>query len=107
MAGDLYLSRDATRGRDEWRPRHRTHHYSRPRRQGRRRDPQVLRRAHPIVVGEFRITRRGMFVVPHDERIKDWIEIPQDMAIPPQVGADGPDRGEGRSRSSNPAIWTA
>ncbi|HYA18313.1 MAG TPA: VacB/RNase II family 3'-5' exoribonuclease [Bryobacteraceae bacterium] len=44
---------------------------------------KILKRAHPTVVGEFRITRRGMFVVPHDERIRDWIEIGEDMAIPP------------------------
>jgi ribonuclease R len=44
---------------------------------------RILRRAHPSVVGEFRITRRGLFVVPHDERIQNWIEIPEEMAIPP------------------------
>src|SRR5205085_2068887 len=44
---------------------------------------KVLKRAHPSVVGEFRITRRGMFVVPHDQRIQDWIEIAETMAIPP------------------------
>ena len=43
---------------------------------------KVLRRAHPTVVGEFRITRRGMWVVPHDERLREWIEIPDDLAIP-------------------------
>jgi len=46
---------------------------------------RILRRAHPSVVGEFRITRRGLFVVPHDERLQSWIEIPEDMAIPPEV----------------------
>src|SRR5262249_45090405 len=40
---------------------------------------RVLRRAHPSVVGEFRIRRRGYFVVPHDERIRQWIEIPEGM----------------------------
>ncbi len=44
---------------------------------------RILRRAHPTVVGEFRITRRGMFVVPHDERLREWIEIPLELAIPP------------------------
>jgi len=44
---------------------------------------RILRRAHPTVVGEFRITRRGLFVVPQEERIQSWIEIPEDMAIPP------------------------
>jgi ribonuclease R len=44
---------------------------------------RILRRAHPSVVGEFRITRRGFMVVPHDERLQNWIEIPEDMAIPP------------------------
>lgn len=48
---------------------------------------RILRRAHPSVVGEFRITRKGLFVVPHDERIQNWIEIPEDMAIPPVSAA--------------------
>jgi ribonuclease R len=43
---------------------------------------KVLKRAHPTVVGEFRVGRRGFFVVPHDERLHDWIEIPEDLAIP-------------------------
>ncbi|MGH9591632.1 MAG: RNB domain-containing ribonuclease, partial [Bryobacteraceae bacterium] len=43
---------------------------------------RVLRRAHPSVVGEFRIRRAGYFVVPHDERIRQWVEIPEDMALP-------------------------
>jgi ribonuclease R len=46
---------------------------------------KILRRAHPTVVGEFRINRRGMFVAPHDERLKDWIEIPDGMAIPAEA----------------------
>ena len=44
---------------------------------------RVLKRAHPTVVGEFHITRRGMFVAPHDERIRQWIEIPEGMETPP------------------------
>lgn len=43
---------------------------------------RILKRAHPTVVGQFRIHRRGLFVVPHDERLTDWIEIPEDLAIP-------------------------
>ena len=43
---------------------------------------RVLRRAHLTVVGEFRIRRTGAFVVPHDERIRQWIEIPEDLAMP-------------------------
>ena len=43
---------------------------------------EVKRRAHPTVVGEFRIRRKGAFVVPHDARLRNWIEIPEDMAIP-------------------------
>ncbi len=42
----------------------------------------VLRRAHPSVVGEFRVRRRGNFVVPHDDRIRQWIEIPEGMELP-------------------------
>ena len=43
---------------------------------------RVLRRAHLTVVGEFKIRRTGLFVVPHEDRIKQWIEIPEDMALP-------------------------
>src|SRR3954447_2726179 len=52
---------------------------------------KVLRRAHPTVVGEFRIGRRGQYVVPHDERIQQWIEIPEGMEFPPE-GAPNVDR---------------
>src|ERR1039457_7374615 len=44
---------------------------------------KVLKRAHPRVVGEFRIGRRGQYVVPHDDRIQQWIEIPEGMEFPP------------------------
>jgi len=44
---------------------------------------KVLKRAHPTVVGEFRIGRRGQYVVPQDERIQQWIEIPEGMEFPP------------------------
>jgi ribonuclease R len=43
---------------------------------------RVLKRANPSIVGEFRIRRNGNFVVPHDDRIRQWIEIPEDMALP-------------------------
>ena len=44
---------------------------------------KVLTRAHPTVVGEFRVRRRGNFVAPQDERIRQWIEIPEGSEIPP------------------------
>lgn len=44
---------------------------------------KILRRAHESVVGEFRIRGRGNFVIPHDERLQQWIEIPVGMEIPP------------------------
>ena len=43
---------------------------------------KVLRRGHPTVVGEFQLRPRGNFVIPHDERIRQWIEIPDGMEIP-------------------------
>ena len=50
---------------------------------------RVLRRAHVSVVGEFRIHRRGNFVVPADDRIKQWIQIPEGMEMPAlQAGSD-------------------
>src|SRR3984957_10489087 len=44
---------------------------------------KVLKRAHPTVVGEFRLHRRGQFVVPQDQRIQQWIEIPEGLEFPP------------------------
>jgi ribonuclease R len=44
---------------------------------------KVLHRAHPTVVGEFRFGKRGQYVVPHDDRIRQWIEIPEGMEMPP------------------------
>jgi ribonuclease R len=35
------------------------------------------------VVGEFRIGRRGCYVVPSDGRIHQWIDIPDGMELPP------------------------
>jgi ribonuclease R len=43
---------------------------------------RVLRRAHTEVVGEFRMKRTGAFVIPHDDRIRQWIEIPDGLEIP-------------------------
>jgi ribonuclease R len=43
---------------------------------------KVLKRAHPTVVGEFHIGRRGQYVVPHDERVQQWIEIPEGLEFP-------------------------
>jgi ribonuclease R len=44
---------------------------------------RILRRAHITVVGEFRIKKRGNYVIPSDERVQQWIEIPAGMEIPP------------------------
>jgi len=46
---------------------------------------KVLRRAHQTVVGEFRIRKRGNFVAPHDDRIRQWIQIPEGMELPSAV----------------------
>ena len=65
---------------------------------------RILRRAHPTVVGEFRITRKGLFVIPHEERIQNWIEIPEEMAIPP-AGPPGATGSAARATSST-ILWT-
>jgi ribonuclease R len=44
---------------------------------------RILQRAHPTVVGEFRAGRAGNFVVPHDDRLRDWIQIPEGLETPP------------------------
>lgn len=58
---------------------------------------KILKRAHPAVVGEFRIGRRGQYVVPQDERIQQWIDIPEGLEFPPagpsidRIGVVAPD----------------
>ncbi len=46
---------------------------------------KVLSRAHSTVVGEFRVTRRGCLVVPHDDRIRQWIRIPEGLELPTET----------------------
>jgi ribonuclease R len=46
---------------------------------------KVLKRAHATVVGEFRIGRRGQYVVPYDTRLQQWITIPEGMEIPTEA----------------------
>jgi ribonuclease R len=82
VSGDLYIGRDSTRGamNGDRAIGRITHMGANGRTEGE--IVKILRRAHPTVVGQFRINRRGLFVVPHDDRLTDWIEIPEDMAIP-------------------------
>ena len=60
---------------------------------------RVLKRAHITVVGEFRIKRKGNFVIPSDERVQQWIEIPDGMELP-QI-ASSPDRVGAQPRQVN------
>src|SRR3954451_3399457 len=53
---------------------------------------KVLKRAHPTVVGEFHIGRRSTYVVPQDDRIQQWIDIPEGMEMPPDGAAPNVDR---------------
>ncbi|MCC6392847.1 MAG: VacB/RNase II family 3'-5' exoribonuclease [Bryobacterales bacterium] len=48
---------------------------------------RVLKRAHNDVVGEFRVRRNGCFVIPHDDRIRQWIFIPEGLELPPEQKA--------------------
>lgn len=43
---------------------------------------RILRRAHVTVVGEFRIRKRGNFIVPSDDRIRQWLLVPEGMELP-------------------------
>jgi ribonuclease R len=43
---------------------------------------KILSRAHQTVVGEFRVRRRGNWVKPNDDRLQQWIYIPDGMEIP-------------------------
>ncbi|MBV9083161.1 MAG: VacB/RNase II family 3'-5' exoribonuclease [Acidobacteriaceae bacterium] len=84
IEGDVFLPpAEAEKGMDGDRA---LVHIARKSREGRAEGEivRILRRAHVTVVGEFRIRRRGNFVVPFDDRIQQWIEIPEGMEIPPQ-----------------------
>jgi ribonuclease R len=48
---------------------------------------KILRHAQATVVGEFRVRPRGNFVVPHDNRVQQWIEIPEGLEKPPEDAA--------------------
>jgi ribonuclease R len=61
---------------------------------------RILRRAHVTVVGEFRIRKRGNFVVPSDDRIQQWIKIPDGLELPPQPSSVDRVGGIGRQVSS-------
>src|ERR1700684_2912878 len=86
VSGDLYIGRESTPGSmTGGRALGRIPH-SGPTGRTEAEIVKILRRAHPTVVGQFLINRRGLFVVPHDERLTEWIEIPDDMAIPDITG---------------------
>lgn len=51
---------------------------------------RILERAHPSVVGEFRVGRRENYVVPQESRIRQSILIPEGMEMPRQDAS--PDR---------------
>jgi ribonuclease R len=82
IKGDIYISKDAaTRGMHGDRVAVRIRRIEHD---GRAHGEiiEVLRRAHPSIVGEFHIRRKGNFVVPHDDRIRQWIQIPEGMELP-------------------------
>ena len=85
LQGDLYIGRDSTRGAMNGDRAIARITHSGPNGRSEGEIVKVLTRAHPTVVGQFRINRSGMFVAPHDERLTEWIEIPEDMAIPAPV----------------------
>jgi ribonuclease R len=49
---------------------------------------QVIGRAHSTVVGEFRVRNHGNWVKPHDDRIQQWIYIPDGYEIPRSSAPD-------------------
>lgn len=43
---------------------------------------QILKHGTETIVGEFIVRKRGFFVKPHDQRFRDWIEIPSGLELP-------------------------
>ena len=68
---------------------------------------RMLRRAHATVVGEFRIKKPGCFVVPHDDRIRQWIEIPEGLRLSEERRFSGSSRRAKPWRFLPLRIWTA
>jgi ribonuclease R len=87
VSGDLYIGRENTRGAMNGDRAIARITHSGPNGRTEAEIVKILRRAHPTVVGQFSIHRRGLFVIPHDERLTEWIEIPEDMAIPDSAAA--------------------
>ncbi len=67
---------------------------------------KILDRAHPTVVGTFRVSRVRSYVEPFDNRLTQWVEIPPGKEVPPsnleddRIGAapvdfSGPDELDG------------
>jgi ribonuclease R len=44
---------------------------------------KVVDRAHPTIVGTFRVSGRRQFVEPFDNRLSQWVEIPSGKETPP------------------------
>ncbi len=87
VTGDIYIAKEAA---------HRAMHGDRVSVRIRRVDSSgrahgdivdVLRRAHPEIVGEFHVRRKQNVVIPHDDRIRQWIRIPEGMERPPAEAA--------------------
>lgn len=64
---------------------------------------RILRRAHVTVVGEFRVRKRGNFVAPSDDRVQQWIEIPEGMELPGRQ-SDGHSAGVNRVGAIAPEV---
>jgi ribonuclease R len=83
VKGDIYIAKESA---------HRAMHGDRVTARILRIDPSgrahgdlvdVLRRAHPEIVGEFHVRRKQNIVIPHDDRIRQWVRIPEGMERPP------------------------
>ncbi|MBZ5604072.1 MAG: ribonuclease R [Acidobacteriia bacterium] len=82
IKGDIYISKDeATKGMHGDRVAIRLKRIE-PDGRAHGQIVEVLRRAHPRIVGEFHIRRKVNVVVPHDDRIRQWIRIPEGMELP-------------------------
>ena len=84
MRGDVYISRDSAQ--TAMHGDRVVVHIARIENDGRADGEivKILRRAHATVVGEFRARKRGSYVIPHDDRIRQWIDIPDGLEIPPK-----------------------
>ena len=108
LRGDVYIPRESAQSAmhgDRVAGAHCSHRSGRPRRWRDRQGPAP--RASKPSSANFASASAATIVAPHDERIRQWIEIPEGMEFPPAAARSRSRRRGAVQISNRPKIWTA